>query len=158
MGSEASAITVRAAAVLFHGEALLVQRRRGDSVWALPGGGVKPGESAAAAVVRELAEELAEHVEVQRLVFLAENFFAHNGRTQHELGFYFLASLQQRSALPSRCGPFAGFEREADLEFCWFPRHELTGIGLRPSFLVSALAVSPLEFRHVVVGRSQTVV
>ena len=57
--SEAFVVTVRAAAVVFHGDAVLLQRRRGESLWALPGGQVQPGESAAAAVVRELAEELA---------------------------------------------------------------------------------------------------
>ena len=154
--SGASSIAVRAAAVFFHGETVLLHRRRNEPVWALPGGRVQPGESAAGAVVRELAEELHEPVVVQRLVFLVENVFAHNGRTHHELGLYFLGSFQSPSAACFQRGPFAGAEKEADLEFCWFPRKKLAGLDLRPSFLVAALAAGALEFRHVVVSPGET--
>jgi ADP-ribose pyrophosphatase YjhB (NUDIX family) len=41
------------------GEVLLLRHSYGPDVWALPGGGMKPGEDPAACVRRELREELA---------------------------------------------------------------------------------------------------
>src|SRR3954470_12515482 len=48
---------------------LLVLRTKppGQGTWSLPGGRVEPGEDAAAAVVREVAEETGLLVEAQRL-------------------------------------------------------------------------------------------
>ncbi|PYU34966.1 MAG: NUDIX hydrolase [Acidobacteria bacterium] len=54
-------ITVVAALIQQNGLLLICQRRRTDAFplrWEFPGGKVKHGESAAAALVRELAEEL----------------------------------------------------------------------------------------------------
>lgn len=45
--------------------------------WSLPGGRVEPGESAAAAVVREVAEETGLRVEVGRLVGTVERDAGH---------------------------------------------------------------------------------
>lgn len=54
-------ITVVAALIQQNGRLLICQRRRTDAFrlrWEFPGGKVKHGESAAAALVRELSEEL----------------------------------------------------------------------------------------------------
>ncbi len=48
------------------GDLLLVHKTDND-LWALPGGGVDPGESVSEAVVREVLEETGMHVEVERL-------------------------------------------------------------------------------------------
>jgi len=56
-----SAILVVAAAVIRRGRVLTVQRgphMRQSGLWELPGGKVEPGESEAAALTRELQEEL----------------------------------------------------------------------------------------------------
>ncbi len=52
------------------GRLLVVQRRNEPArgLWSLPGGRVEPGESAEAAVVREVAEETGLHIEVIREV------------------------------------------------------------------------------------------
>jgi len=152
----APSIVVRTAAVIFRGEFILLHRRRGEAIWALPGGTVELGESSQSAVVRELREELGEQLHVQRLVFLVENGFAHQGQQHHELGLYYLGSFEERAAVNFKTDAFAGYEPAADLEFRWFSQQELGGLDLRPSFLTSALANTPLEFRHVVVGLAGT--
>ena len=151
-----SCIAIRAAAILLRGESVLVHRRRGESVCALPGGRVEPAESAQSAVIRELDEELGEAIAVESLVFVVENFFLHAGTEQHEVGLYFLAAFPLASKALREIATFPGVEAHAGLEFCWFERSKLGGVGLRPSFLASALARSPLEFSHVVVRPSET--
>jgi 8-oxo-dGTP pyrophosphatase MutT (NUDIX family) len=56
------------AAVIFAGEAVLLQRRDDNGKWGLPGGSVEPGESVHAAVVREVWEETGLTVEPVRLI------------------------------------------------------------------------------------------
>lgn len=56
-----------AAVVLRDGEVLLIKRRDFE-VWALPGGGIEAGESAAQAAVREVREETGIEVRLTRLV------------------------------------------------------------------------------------------
>jgi ADP-ribose pyrophosphatase YjhB (NUDIX family) len=56
------------AAVIFDGDRVLLQRRDDNGKWGLPGGGVEPGESVRAAVVREVREETGLDVEPLRLV------------------------------------------------------------------------------------------
>ena len=57
---------LRAAAVILDRGRVLLHRREGDSFWSLPGGRIEAGEEAAAAVVREMQEELGQAVEVVR--------------------------------------------------------------------------------------------
>jgi 8-oxo-dGTP diphosphatase len=45
---------------------VLILKRRDVPVWVFPGGGVDPGESPEAAIVREILEETGLHAEVQR--------------------------------------------------------------------------------------------
>jgi ADP-ribose pyrophosphatase YjhB (NUDIX family) len=56
------------AAVIFDGERVLLQRRDDNGRWGLPGGGVDPGESVHAAIVREVREETGLEVEPLRLI------------------------------------------------------------------------------------------
>ena len=65
--------------------------------YCLPGGRVEHGETALECIAREMREELEEEVQVERLLWLVENFFAHAGMTWHEIGLYFLVSLAEGS-------------------------------------------------------------
>lgn len=56
------------AAVIFREGAVLLQRRDDNGRWGLPGGGVEPGESVSAAVVREVREETGLEVAPLRLI------------------------------------------------------------------------------------------
>ena len=142
--------SIRAAGILLSGEWVLLHRRLSEAAWALPGGTVELGESAAQALVRELAEELSLSAVCGRLVFVVENFFSVAGAHRHEVGLYFLVSFPPGS-LPIPAGrAFAGVELSRKLEFCWFERARLSEVELKPSFLAAALARRRLEFQHVV--------
>src|SRR5689334_21162768 len=85
---------LRAAAVIVHEGFVLLHRLDGDEYWALPGGRVEPGEAANATLVREMIEELDEPVECAELLYVVENFFAHAGKPNHEIGLYFRTALR----------------------------------------------------------------
>ncbi len=48
----------------------------GDDYWAMPGGRAEIGETSARTIVREMQEELGCEVEVERLLWTVENFYA----------------------------------------------------------------------------------
>ncbi len=58
-----------------------------------PGGGIEPGEYAAAAMRREIEEELAAEVSEPELVHVLENIFEYGGKTHHEIVFLFRAAV-----------------------------------------------------------------
>lgn len=66
---EPNRLVVAASAVFADGEGrILLQRRRDNGLWALPGGGMDVGESLPGAAVREVREETGLAVEVTGLV------------------------------------------------------------------------------------------
>lgn len=58
--------------VLHDGRILLHPPRGGGPAWALPGGGLEPGESLAECAAREVLEETGVQVQVGRIAFLVE--------------------------------------------------------------------------------------
>jgi len=141
---------VRAAAVVIHDGHVLLHRAPGDEYWALPGGRVEVGEESSATVVREMKEELGEEVECGSLLHVAENFFDLAGQRNHEIGFYFLASLAKTSRYLGKTQRYRGIEEHLNLEFRWFPISELAAVNLRPTFLQTSLVANPVVFAHAV--------
>ncbi len=123
-----------------------------ETFWTLPGGHVEFGEDSASTLAREMSEEMALDVEVGRLVFVVENFFAYRGSDYHQL------LLIHEMSLP------AGFSRVRDktvhalsegtyeMEFRWLAAEEdnLSRIGLLPAFLRQRLWVLPAGTEHIV--------
>lgn len=146
-------IRLRAAAVITRPGQVLLHRAEGDLFWALPGGGIEPGESAAQALVREMHEELGAAVEPGALACVVENFFAYGGMDYHEMGLYLHAQPQPGSLLDRTPGPYLGVEGHRALEFAWFARASLAELDLRPAFLREALATlgdAPGQVPHFV--------
>jgi ADP-ribose pyrophosphatase YjhB (NUDIX family) len=142
---------LRAAAIIRDGARVLLHRVGDDKFWALPGGRVEIGETAEAAVRREMREELGSEVRVERLEAVVENLFSYRGRQQHGVEFHFGLSLPDDSLLIGKPW-FERFETRGGLhgepasiirlEFRWFHASELAALDLRPSFLSTRLADS----------------
>jgi len=147
---EGARFNVRTVGVVIHGDRVLLHRTERDSFWALPGGRVELLEPAADALKRELKEELRVEVHVERLVWMVENFFEHDGKSYHELAFYFLVSLPSGCDLYARAEPFEGEDGGIRLIFQWFPVDALEDVELYPTFLRSSLTALPASTEHVV--------
>jgi ADP-ribose pyrophosphatase YjhB (NUDIX family) len=142
---------LRAAAIAIHHDHVLLHRAETDDFWAMPGGRVELGEKAEDAVVREMREETAMTVTVERLVWVVENFFALAGRRHHELGFYYLVALPPDIAKLNLSEQFFGYEEGGPrLIFQWFPINTLSEIRLYPSFLQTGLGSIPGSISHIV--------
>jgi ADP-ribose pyrophosphatase YjhB (NUDIX family) len=115
----------------------------------LPGGRVEHGETAAGCVLREMREELEEEVRIERLLWVNENFFEHEGMSWHEIGLYFLVSLGDDSRFLGD-GPHWGVEPEIKFRLEWHDVDELAGVRLLPSFLRRRLGSLPERIEQVV--------
>jgi len=127
--------------------AVLIQKRRGDDVWALPGGCCAFWETSRQALRREFREELGVGAEVSELLWVVENF-CKLGAPCHELLFCYGVRLQ--GILPVATLDEAG--ERGDLDFRWLPVRELRSVRLRPAFLQEALRHLPETVGHLVCG------
>jgi len=97
--------------------------------WAVPGGGLEPGESFADAAVRELHEETGLAVDAARLgepVFEELTDFSFNGLLIHQRNVYF--RLQAGHFEPSAVG-YDEVERRSTLGTRWWSAAELRQAG-----------------------------
>ena len=91
---EGGVVNIRVGAIILKaGKLLMVSNPDTDYLYSV-GGRIQFGESAEQAVVREVREETGVEMEIDRLGFVAEDFFigdhvAKKGRLIYELGFYF---------------------------------------------------------------------
>lgn len=107
----------RAVAVIVEDGYVLLHRASFEDFWSLPGGRVEAGEPSAAALARELREELGAEVEAEigRLVWVAENFFRYEGEPFHGLGMYYLVTLGPGSPYHEKTRSFDGVEDDLPL-------------------------------------------
>ena len=62
----------------------------------MPGGHVNLGEDSKKAIIREMKEETGYDVEINKLIFLVENFFMRNsGEKIHEISLYYLLDTKE---------------------------------------------------------------
>lgn len=95
----AAATKPRARVLLVHdNHALVVKNWLGAGGWALPGGGIEPGESPAKAAAREIREELGFDIEPSALKHLGEHISIEKGglKSRYHL---FVVELTERPRL-----------------------------------------------------------
>jgi len=152
-----SKFNYRVAAVALREGHVLTCREDDDDYVMLPGGRVEMGEATTVALAREIAEELHTTADIRRLLFVAENFFVHQGVSVHEIGTYYLIDLP--SDFPFRREEVC-FETEDEghrLTFEWVP---IEGDGLRrinllPPWLDEKLRALPGAPEHLILRETR---
>ena len=140
----------RVVGVGLHEGRVLAHRDEGEDFWALPGGRGELMEPSPDTLRREMQEEIDADVEVERLLWVVENFFEYQGLKHHEVGFYYLMCFPPGSPVLQRGDSFIGDEDGKPMIFDWLPLSRLGEITLYPSFLRTALQSLPAHPVHVV--------
>ena len=140
----------RAAAIIIENDCVLFVGNESEDYYYSVGGGVHVGETAEAAVVREVFEETGIHYEIDRLAVIHENFFNENngslkGLNCHEVCFYFL--MKPRGTQELNSNSYTHGYRE---EMHWIPIRELSKYKAFPSFLKDYFSKERSHVEHII--------
>ncbi len=145
-----SRFNFRVAGVCIHDGHVLLHKEAREDFWALPGGRPRFHEISRETLIREMDEEIATRVAIERLLWVVENFFVYGGERWHELAFYYVMSLPETSPYRDVERAFTGSEEELTLYFRWFALVEIAAVNLYPTFLREGLRALPDATTHLV--------
>jgi ADP-ribose pyrophosphatase YjhB (NUDIX family) len=145
----------RAGGIIQRDDRVLLCRVGDADWWFPPGGGVHLQETSHQALKREFLEETGFDVEVQRLVFIIENFFVHENVRYHTIEFIFIVSPIEQIGKWTQEEFIGREEYEEELQsrslvFKWFDKSELDQINLLPSILRDTLKDIPEHPVHII--------
>lgn len=129
---------------------VLMQKVQDNPFYCLPGGRVELGESSIEAVRRELEEELGFDVNVEKPLFLLENFFKRSsGKDVHEIGIFFRVTS---SVAPKEDWEIVENDKGIlkILKYKWATLDELKNEDLRPAFLKEKLLNLNENFEQII--------
>lgn len=135
----------RAAAIIIENDCVLLARNEKSDYYYSVGGGVHVGETAEAAVKREVLEETGVAYEVDRLVIVHENFFRDQGMDCHEVALYYL--MKPRGSQELNSDSYTQGVRET---MHWIPISDLDHYVAYPTFLKKELSSFSPTIKHIV--------
>ncbi len=140
----------RAAAIIVEDGCVLFAGNEAEDYLYSIGGAVHMGETAEDAVKREVLEETGVSYEVDRLAVIHENFFAEQagslqGKSCHEVAFYFL--MKPRGSKELHSNSYTQGVRET---MHWIPIGELERYKAFPTFMKAYLQSEHKGIEHIV--------
>lgn len=120
-GSRGVVETVARGVVVQDGKILLCHAKGGSSSY-LPGGHIEFGETARAALVREIKEELGADAQAGDFLGVVENSFVQDGKRHAEINLVYRATVEG----------FPATSQEDWITFSWCPLEELDKADLLP--------------------------
>ena len=137
----------RVCAVIVHDGKLLAMHDERSPYYYLPGGRVRLGETAEAAVLREVEEELNVRAKIIRPLWLNQGFFTEDvdGLRYHELCVYFLVDVSETGLLDLG-ERFTLYEGTHTHDFEWLDFGRLKNEYFYPIFLKNEIYHLPEAF------------
>ena len=140
--------SLRVAGVTVHNNCLLVQREKGNYVYAIPGGHVRIGETLADALIREYSEEMNFSIYSTRLLWTEECFGSWSGFSNHTITFYYLIELLGNYDFIENS--FHPHNDNQELEYGWVPLEQLEEIEIYPDFIKQEIHVLDHTPKHFI--------
>ena len=137
----ANEFNYRVAAMIVHGDRILVMQDEGIPHDYLPGGRVHLHEPAKTTLSRELREKLDISLPPHQLTFIAESFFTIDSTRYHEMCLYFL--MEAPPELLQRGDAFTRVEGSEAHHFRWVKFEELRHLSFYPIFLKERIFTLP---------------
>ncbi|VUW95581.1 NUDIX domain protein [Streptococcus constellatus] len=135
----------KAAAVIIEEGALAFMTNPDEDYFYPLGGAVQLGETSEDAVLREIKEETGQDYEIDRLLFIHENFFQQNpgklaGLNCHEISFYYLMKPKGQQ--------FPSISPNETVE--WIPLERIEEYQAYPNFLTKLVTTLPAGIKRVI--------
>lgn len=142
------------AIIIEDGCVLLATNESADYYYSV-GGRVHFGETAYNAVLRETKEETGIDYEVDRLVFINENFFVepcgvNKGKRFHEIGMFFVMKPRGKKEIIAD-----GYCMDGKEHLEWVPIDKLKDLRVFPTFLASRINDLPMYTESIVTDETQ---
>ncbi|QQK06887.1 NUDIX hydrolase [Miniphocaeibacter halophilus] len=146
-----SRFNYRVGAIILNNNKILFMKDGKGDYYYLPGGRVKLHETSEEAIKREIKEELKIDVEIERPLWLVENFFVEDVKKEkhHELGIYFLINIKDNGI--TKKNKFIVYENNnKKLEYTWLSFESLKNEYLYPEFIKERIFNLPKTMELIV--------
>jgi ADP-ribose pyrophosphatase YjhB (NUDIX family) len=146
INNEKEMFRVRSCGIILKNESVLMVSNNKDDYLYSVGGAVEVGENLEDACQREVYEETGFHYEIDRLVFIHENFFKWGKKPFHEIAFYFLMKPNKYEKFTKKSTNMTGGVEE----MVWIPLSEYHLHKAYPAFFKDELKNIPHQVKHIV--------
>lgn len=147
MGKEV--FNFRVGCIIIREDEILIHRGVYDSYFALPGGRVEFLEETKETIIREIKEEIGIELTIERLVWIAEQFFKYEDKSYHELGMFYLLNIENTELMDTP-KVFYRKDNERMLEFKWIKLNEIENYNLYPAFIKDKVRNIEEGITHIV--------
>lgn len=135
---------LRACGIIIKDGAVLMVKNNIDDYFYSVGGAIQLGETIKDACLREVLEETGYPYEIDRLVFIHENFFTSEDILWHEIAYYFLMKENNNTTFSISYGSFGAKETKV-----WLPIDAYHNYKAYPKFFSNELKNIPENIKVI---------